>query len=58
MKVRESLTDEGEKGTELTVPPGISVYPNNIIYGFLLGLSFVFFTMGSWLIVVYKEDEL
>lgn len=33
MKVRESLTDSGEKGTVLTIPDGISRYPNNTAYG-------------------------
>lgn len=35
MKVRESLTDEGEDGTVLTIPPGISRYPNNLLLGVL-----------------------
>lgn len=43
MKVRESLTDNGEKGTELTVPPGISRYPDNLIYGILLWISVALF---------------
>lgn len=33
MKVRESLTDIGEKGTVLTIPSGISRYPNNTLFG-------------------------
>lgn len=33
MKVRESLTDNGEHGTELTIPLGISRYPNNTLFG-------------------------
>ena len=32
IKVRESLTDQGEKGTVLTVPDGISRYPNNLLW--------------------------
>lgn len=43
MKVRESLTDNGEKGTELTVPPGISRYPDNLVYGILLWISVALF---------------
>lgn len=35
MRVRETLTDEGERGTTLTVPPGISRYPYNLIWGIL-----------------------
>lgn len=29
MKVRESLTDDGEHGTEITIPTGIARYPHN-----------------------------
>jgi len=33
MKLRESLTDRAsEGGTEVTLPQGISVYPNNVMY--------------------------
>lgn len=32
MKLRETLTDESEDGTEVTVPNGISIYPNNVVY--------------------------
>lgn len=32
MKVRESLTDNGEKGTILTVPDGISRHPHNLLW--------------------------
>jgi len=53
MKVRESLTDNGESGTVLTVPTGIHKYPHNWMFGILnflstiLGLFFIvgFFTL-------------
>jgi len=32
MKLRESLTDAGESGTKVTIPQGISIYPNNVAY--------------------------
>lgn len=32
MKLRETLTDEGENGVEVTMPNGISIYPNNVSY--------------------------
>lgn len=32
MKLRETLTDEGENGIEVTIPNGISIYPNNVSY--------------------------
>lgn len=41
MKVRESLTDQGEKGTVLTIPSGISRYPNNTLYALLNTLSII-----------------
>ena len=39
MKLRETLTDESEDGTEVTVPNGISIYPNNVCL-FLVGCNF------------------
>lgn len=45
MKVRESLTDNGEKGTVLTVPYGISRYPNNgmfMLFGWISTFIIVF----------------
>ena len=48
MKVRESLTDSGEKGTVLTVPYGISRYPNNALYGFLFVISFILIIVGCF----------
>ncbi len=32
MKLRETLLDEGENGTCVTVPNGMSVFPNNVAY--------------------------
>jgi len=46
MKLRETLLDgEGGKNS-VTVPPGISLYPNNVIY-FLGGLLSLFALVGS-----------
>lgn len=45
MKVRETLTDNGESGTELTIPKGISVYPNNLLWGLLMWIG-VFIYVG------------
>lgn len=41
MKVRESLTDQGEKGTELKIPDGISRYPNNLFWGIFRLISYI-----------------
>lgn len=46
MKVRESLTDEGEKGTVLTIPDGISRHPYNWLWAIINTISFI---MGSFL---------
>lgn len=35
MKLRETLLDNGEKGDKLTVPKGLSRYPNNAMWGIL-----------------------
>jgi len=53
MKVRESLTDDGEKGTELTLPKGISRYPNNAIIGVLFWISALIFCCGFWKIATW-----
>ena len=45
MKLRESLTDNGENGTELTYPNGLSRYPNNMLWG-------IAWTIGIFLIYV------
>lgn len=42
MKLRETLTDHGKEGTNVTCPNGISVYPNNVILFWTAILSFIF----------------
>ena len=57
MKVRESLTDNGEKGTVLTIPDGISRYPNNAAYGIGGFLSFLAIVVGVvWLSCFINEE--
>lgn len=46
MKVRESLTDNGKDGTELTVPGGIARYPYNVFYGIMILLAVLLFGLG------------
>lgn len=41
MKVRETLTDEDESGTTLTIPEGIWKFPNNTMWAILNGFSFL-----------------
>lgn len=42
MKLRETLLDNGEKGTKITVPEGITIFPNNILFALWGWLSFIF----------------
>lgn len=45
MKLRESLTDVDQNGTTLTIPYGISRYPNNLLYGILNTISGIIFIL-------------
>lgn len=52
MKLRESLTDNSENGVSVTIPCGISIYPQNILYfcwGIisLLGAAFFWIVFAS-----------
>ena len=48
MKLRESLTDVDQNGTTLTIPYGISRYPNNLLYGILNIISGIVFIIVLW----------
>ena len=48
MKLRETLTDEKESGVSVTVPEGISIYPNNVLY-FWWGLLSFIVCCGLWI---------
>lgn len=54
MKLRESLVDNTEDGVEVTVPSGISVYPNNSIM-FWFGLISFIMMVGFWIFVFYYD---
>lgn len=44
MKLRETLTDQKDSGTSVTVPSGISIYPSNVMYfwwGLISGIACV-----------------
>lgn len=56
MKVRESLTDEGEKGTKLTIPDGISRYPYNAAWGWARLISYIILFAGI-VFVCWGIDE-
>lgn len=48
MKVRESLTDQSEKGTVITCPPGLSRYPNNKMFAFVNFFSLLIILIGFY----------
>lgn len=57
MKLRETLTDEDNDGTSITIPSGISIYPNNVSY-FWWGVlsSVIALVMWMMLYVAYEND--
>ena len=56
MKVRETLTDNGESGTIPTIPDGISRYPYNALYCTLSFFSFFLAFVGAFLIYFYYDS--
>lgn len=58
MKLRESLTDEAEKGTKLTIPAGIYLYPNNALFLVANWISgFVIVAFIIWIMAVIKAGD-
>ena len=57
MKVRESLTDEGEKGVDLTIPDGISRYPNNAAWGIARVISYLLMLVGAFFILYWYDNK-
>lgn len=56
MKLRETLLDTGEKKMSVTVPKGISIYPNNVGY-FIWGLISFIEGLGGVILIVWKINE-
>jgi hypothetical protein len=54
MKVRESLTDNGEKGTELTIPSGLYAYPHNLLLGIIEWIALLLVISGG--MKIYNES--
>lgn len=52
MKLRETLTDQSDSGTSVTVPSGISIYPNNVAY-FWWGLISAIACIVLWIKVLW-----
>lgn len=58
MKIRESLMDNnGESGDTITVPDGISRYPNNALWGWLTLLSVIIFACSIGFGIFCLEED-
>jgi len=55
MKLRETLIDNGKDGEILTVPNGLSRYPNNLLWGLLMWISGIFI-VGLFIRMITKQD--
>lgn len=56
MKLRETLTDEEEKGVSVTIPDGISIYPRNVLY-YWWGLLSGILCLGFWIMTLIARLE-
>lgn len=56
MKLRESITDRDNGNTAVTVPTGISIYPNNISY-FIWGSLALIGTCVFWTFIIIILDK-
>lgn len=59
MKLRETLMDNGEKSDKVTVPDGLSRYPNNGMWGILMWLaSLTLFGLFFWGIIKLEKHSI
>jgi len=56
MKLRETLLDDGEKGASITIPHGISIYPNNTGW-FWFGMFSLISLIGSCIVGALALDD-
>jgi hypothetical protein len=56
IKLRETLLDVGER-TRVTEPEGLSVYPNNKLWAFLMTFALVGIFYGIMIPVIRSENE-
>ena len=57
IKLRETLLDTSSKGTKVTVPKGISVFPNNTLW-LILGWIALFSLITAFILLGIKLHEL
>lgn len=56
MKLRETLMDNGKKGSSITMPQAIHLYPNNGIWLFLTNLSWVLIIVGLGFYAIWLDS--
>jgi hypothetical protein len=56
MKLRETLLDNsGESGDSITVPEGLSRYPDNYMYGVLFWITLIFVIVFAAIFVIFED---
>jgi len=51
MKLRETLLDQSDTGLKVTVPPGISIFPYNVVFCFWAWLSAIIGIIGAGMLL-------
>ena len=57
LKLRETLLDEGEKGSHITYPKGIDIFPNNKLIAVLFLISLLFIPLLSGEFMKYEKKQ-
>jgi hypothetical protein len=55
MKLRETLLDTGER-TNVTIPKGLDVYPDNLLWGILMFSAFIAM-MAGFIVLIPNEQK-
>lgn len=56
IKLRETLTHKTKEGGSISVPKGISIYPNNFAFMIWGVLSFILALIGAFNVAVFWDD--
>jgi hypothetical protein len=57
LKLRETLLDEGKKGSYITYPEGISIFPNNKLIAILFLISILFIPLFFNELIKYDQEQ-
>jgi hypothetical protein len=57
LKLRETLLDQGEKGSRITYPKGISIFPNNKLIAILFLASLIFIPIFFIELMRWEKEE-